>query len=131
MDLIIAIIAAGAAFLLIDLIWLGFVARDFYRRQMQGLIAERFNVPAAIAFYVVYLVGLTAFAIAPNLASGDIVAAAMRGAAFGFFCYATYDLTNLAVMRDYPTRLAIVDIIWGTVLTASAAAAGVAATTLF
>lgn len=121
---LIAYLAAGAAFLLLDLVWLGLIAQKFYASQMGDLMASSFNVPAAIAFYLIYLAGLTYFAIAPALAEGSLATAVVRGALFGFFCYATYDLTNLAVMRGYPTTLAFVDIAWGTVLTGSAAAAG-------
>lgn len=130
MTLFIAFLAAGAAFLILDLLWLGLLARGFYKKQMGELMARTFNVPAAIAFYLVYLVGVMIYAVTPAMETGTIFEAAKRGAMFGFFCYATYDLTCLAVMRNYKTSLAIVDIIWGTILTAAAASAGYYATTL-
>ncbi|MHA7872035.1 MAG: DUF2177 family protein [Hyphococcus sp.] len=123
-------LGAGAAFLALDLLWLGVIASNHYRSQMGPLLAEQFNIPAATAFYVIYLVGVVVFAVAPALADGALLQAAGRGALFGFFCYATYDLTALAVIRGFPQRLAILDIAWGTVLTACAAAAGFAAARL-
>lgn len=124
MQYVLSVVAAGVVFLAIDLAWLGVIARDFYRTQMSELIAPAFNLPAASAFYVIYLIGLMYFAIVPALSGGSIVTALVRGAAFGFFCYATYDLTNLAVMRDYPPVLAVVDIAWGVFLTMMASGAG-------
>jgi len=130
MQYIASFFGAGAAFLVLDLLWLGVVAQRHYQSQMGSLLADQFNIPAAAAFYAIYLTGVVIFAIAPALAGGSIVQAAWRGALFGFFCYATYDLTALAVIRDFPQRLAIVDIVWGTVLTGSAAAAGYGAAKL-
>lgn len=124
MQYIAAFFGAGAAFLLLDLLWLGVIAQKHYHAQMGSLLAEQFNIPAAAAFYIFYLTGVVIFAIAPALAGGSIVQAAWRGALFGFFCYATYDLTALAVIKDFPQRLAMIDIVWGTVLTGAAAAAG-------
>ncbi len=124
MQYIAAFFGAGAAFLLLDLLWLGVIAQKQYHSQMGTLLAGQFNIPAATAFYVIYLTGIVIFAIAPTLAGGSLVQAAWRGALFGFFCYATYDLTALAVIRDFPHRLAIIDIVWGTVLTGGASAAG-------
>lgn len=100
-------------FFVIDMIWLGFVASNFYKARIGHLM--EINWPAAIIFYLVFLVGLTFFAIYPNLDKGWQVVL-MYGALFGFFTYATYDLTNLATLKDWPLDLVIVDIIWGTVL---------------
>ena len=124
MPYIIAFIASGIVFLALDLAWLGGLARDFYRDQMSALIAPDFNIPAAAAFYVIYLLGMIYFAIAPALDENSVGMVVVRSAAFGFFCYATYDLTNLAVMRDYPPVLAVVDIAWGVFLTMTASLAG-------
>lgn len=119
-----AYLGAGAAFLLLDFLWLGLIAKKFYARQMGALMAERFNIPAAAAFYVLYLIGVLVFAIAPALADGGLASAAARGGMFGFFCYATYDLTALAVIGGYKAKLALVDLVWGAVLTSAAASAG-------
>ncbi len=126
-----AYLGAGAAFLALDLLWLGGVAKGFYSRQMGDLMAPSVNVPAAFVFYAMYLAGILLFAIAPALNAGNFTEALGRGALFGLFCYGTYDLTNLAVVRGYPARLAIVDMAWGVFLTAMASLAGyVAATNL-
>ena len=111
-------------FVTLDLIWLGAVAKLFYRTQLAGLIAVKFNLWAALAFYLVYPLGVVLFAVVPAVSSGSSTDAAVWGALFGFFAYATYDLTNLATLRDWPVRLTVVDLAWGTVLTALAAACG-------
>jgi len=111
-------------FVTLDLIWLGAVAKRFYRAQLAGLIADKFNLWAALAFYLVYPFGVVSFAVVPAHSVGSSTDAAVLGAMFGFFAYATYDLTNLATLREWPLRLAIVDLAWGTVLTAIAAACG-------
>lgn len=108
-------------FFLIDMLWLGLIARNFYQSQLGHLMGS-VNWTAAIIFYLIFLVGLTFFAIYPSVTSGTVVTALMLGALFGFFTYATYDLTNLATLRDWPLPVVIVDIIWGTVLGASVAA---------
>lgn len=121
------IVAYGVALLIfvtLDLIWLGVVARRFYRTQLAGLIADKFNLGAAAAFYLVYPLGVVAFAVMPMLPSGAWTDAAVWGGMLGFFAYATYDLTNLATLRDWPLRLSLVDMLWGTALTAVAAACG-------
>jgi uncharacterized membrane protein len=111
-------------FVSLDLIWLGVVAKRFYRSQLVGLIADQFNFPAATAFYLVYPVGVVTFAVMPALSSGSWMDAATWGAMLGFFAYATYDLTNLATLREWPVRLTLVDLLWGTALTTVAAACG-------
>jgi uncharacterized membrane protein len=119
------IVAYGAillVFVTLDLIWLGAVAKGFYRSQLAGLMAEKFNVWAASAFYLLYPLGILAFAVAPELAASSWTNAAVKGAMFGFIAYATYDLTNLATLRGWPVPLTLVDLAWGTVLTAAAAA---------
>lgn len=100
-------------FLIIDLLWLGVIASNFYRERMGDLL--QINWTASIIFYLVFLVGLTFFAIYPNVDKGWQMVL-LYGALFGFFTYATYDLTNLATLKDWPLDLVIVDIVWGTVL---------------
>ncbi len=108
------------AFFIIDMIWLGFVANKFYQSQLAHLLGP-VNWPAAIIFYLIYIVGIIIFAVVPGLEAGSWKKALVLGALFGFFCYATYDLTNLATLRDWPLSVAIVDMIWGAVLTGSVA----------
>ena len=108
-------------FLLIDLLWLGVVAKSFYRRELAHLMGD-INWPAALAFYALFLVGLTIFATYPAVLRGTLVTALGFGALYGFFTYMTYDLTNLATLRDWPLSVVVVDIIWGTALGAAVAA---------
>ncbi len=108
-------------FFIIDMFWLGVVAKVFYRSRLGHLMGD-VNWLAAIIFYLVFLVGLTIFATYPAVQSGSVKTALIFGALFGFFTYATYDLTNLATLRDWPLSIVVVDIIWGTVLGASVAA---------
>jgi uncharacterized membrane protein len=124
MKYFIAYLATLILFVSVDLAWLGVVARRFYRAQLAGLIADRFDVRAATVFYLVYPLGVVVFAVAPTLESGVWPHAVLWGAMFGFFAYATYDLTNLATLRDWPLRLTLVDMLWGTSLTALAALCG-------
>lgn len=108
-------------FFAIDMVWLGFVARTFYQTRLGHLLAESVNWPIAISFYLIFLVGLLIFAIAPALAAGDGQRALIYGALFGFFTYATYDLTNWSTLRDWPASVALADMVWGTILSASVA----------
>lgn len=122
-DFIIRYIVAGALFAIIDGIWLSFVANKLYRSQLGSLLLDKPNLPAAIVFYLVFLVGLVVFVISPAMQSNDWKVALGLGALFGFVTYATYDLTNLATLKGYPLTITIVDLIWGTVLTASVSVA--------
>lgn len=123
MRLIIAYIATAAVFLACDLVWLGIVARDLYRTQMGDLMAPNVVISAAIGFYLLYIVGVVYFAVAPALASGAWTTALLQGFLFGLIAYATYDLTNLATTRDWPATLALVDMTWGATVTAISATA--------
>jgi uncharacterized membrane protein len=111
------------AMLLLDVIWLGGVARPMYQRGIGHLMAEKPNVVAAILFYLLYAGGLLVFVVLPRT-SGDWQMAAAYGALFGFMAYMTYDLTNLATLRDWPIGLSVLDTAWGCMATALAAAAG-------
>ena len=102
---------AGAAvvFLAGDFVWLGYVARNFYRQQLGSLMLEQPLMGVALAFYALYLVGLVIFGVAPGFRDGSWRTAMLFGALFGLFAYATYDLTNLATLRNWPTALTLVD----------------------
>ena len=113
------LLIALPVFFVIDILWLGFVARGFYRDQLGDLLRPTTNWAAAIVFYLIFLVGLVVFVIQPAVDAGSSAEALWRGALFGFVAYATYDLTNLAVVRDWPLTMTIVDIAWGAVLAAS------------
>jgi uncharacterized membrane protein len=110
-------------FLVLDLLWLGFVARDFYRKQLGFLMRPETNWAAAIVFYLIFIAGLLTFAVLPAIDKDSLVYAAIYGGLFGFFCYATFDLTGLAVIRDFPLKMALADMLWGIVLSGLVAAA--------
>jgi uncharacterized membrane protein len=128
MQIAVAYLSTVVAFTLIDLVWLGVVAKDFYRRQLGPLMADRIDWGAGLAFYAIFAAGIVIFAVAPALATGGVPRALGLGLLFGFFAYATYDLTNLATLRGFPLRLALVDMVWGAALTGTAAALATAVT---
>lgn len=102
-----------------DMLWLGLVAKNFYRSHIGSLMKPDVQWGAAILFYVLFVIGLVVFVIAPALQKGAWTHALLFGALFGLVCYATYDLTNLAVAKDWPLLVTIVDLAWGAVLAAS------------
>ena len=103
----------------LDMVWLGVAAKNFYAKQIGFLMAPKVNWAAAILFYLLFLAGLVVFVIAPAVEKDSWVRALMLGALFGLITYATYDLTNLATLKDWPLALTVVDLIWGTVLAGS------------
>lgn len=110
-------IVSVVVFFLIDMLWLGFVAPSLYKSQIGHLMADTVKWPIAILFYLLFLVGLLIFVLIPALEGEGLRHALIFGALFGFFTYATYDLTNWATLRDWPTLISLVDMAWGTVLT--------------
>ncbi|HUT96200.1 MAG TPA: DUF2177 family protein [Candidatus Paceibacterota bacterium] len=106
-------------FFVIDMIWLGLVAKDFYRAQIGALMKPNINWIATIVFYLIFIAGLVVFVISPAVGKSSWTHALFFGALFGLVCYATYDLTNLAVAKDWPLLVTIIDLIWGAVLAAS------------
>ena len=111
-------VIALPVFFAVDMLWLGIVAKDFYRAQIGTLLKPDVNWTAAIVFYLIFLAGLMIFVIAPAIEKGTWTHALLFGALFGFVCYATYDLTNLAVTKDWPLLVSFVDMIWGATLAA-------------
>ena len=110
-------------FLAVDMLWLGVVAKNFYRNNLGHLLRADVNWAAALIFYLLYVAGVLIFAAMPALERQSLRQAVLLGALFGFFAYATYDLTNLATLKDWPLNVVLVDILWGAVLTACVAAA--------
>ncbi len=106
-------------FFAIDMVWLGLVAKNFYAKQIGFLMKSNINWPAAIIFYLLFIVGLVLFVISPALEKHSWMYAVLFGALFGLITYATYDLTNLATMKNWPLVITIVDLIWGSVLASS------------
>ncbi|MDB5284588.1 MAG: conserved rane protein of unknown function [Bacteroidota bacterium] len=109
-------------FFAIDLTWLGVIAKNLYKAKLGFIMSDKVNWAAAIIFYLIYIGGILYFAVVPSVEAGDLFMALIKGGALGFLCYATYDLTNMATITNWPLSIVIIDIIWGTVLTASCAA---------
>ena len=106
-------------FFAIDMIWLVLVAKNFYQKQIGFLMKPDVNWFAAIMFYLLFIVGLIIFVITPAVEKHSWVHALLFGALFGLITYATYDLTNLATIKDWPLLVTVVDLIWGSILAAS------------
>lgn len=123
MELIVKLLVAGGVMGVLDFFWLGFVAKKLYYSQMGNILLEKPNMAAGMLFYVIYVVGIVVFVVNPALAQGSLGRAAGYGALFGLVAYATYDLTNLAVLKGYSPTIAVVDLAWGMVITAAAASA--------
>ena len=105
-----------AVFFLIDMVWLGVVAKGFYRKHLGPMLSPKVNWAAAILFYLVFIAGLLIFVIGPALTTGAPLRALLFGALFGLISYATYDLSNLATLKDWPVIVTVVDLVWGSVL---------------
>ncbi len=114
-------LVAAATFLVLDLLWLGVVAAGLYEDLLGDLLAEQPNALAATAFYALFLVGLLHFVVDPALSRRSVARAARDGALFGLVTYATWDLTSLAVLADFPAALVPIDLAWGALLSASVA----------
>lgn len=106
-------------FFAVDMIWLAVLARSFYQNQIGFLMKANVNWPAAILFYLLFLVGIVVFVVEPAVLKRDWLMALGKGALFGLVTYATYDLTNLATLKDWPLTVVWVDMLWGTVLAAA------------
>ncbi|WP_235890894.1 DUF2177 family protein [Pararhizobium mangrovi] len=111
---------ATVIFLGLDALWLGVVAKNFYQAQIGELMLDKPRFGVAAGFYAIYVVGLLYFALVPALNEGSLPKVLVASLLFGFFCYATYEATNLATLRGWTNAMAAADIAWGTVLTAIA-----------
>jgi len=112
------------SFLAVDFFWLMVLAKNLYAKYLYPVIGQNVNLPAAIVFYIFYVFGLFILIIQPNIEAGTPLKVILTVALFGAVAYATYDLTNLATIKDWPILIAIIDIIWGAVLTAITAIIG-------
>ena len=110
-------------FFAIDMVWLGLIAKKFYARQIGHLMAPKVQWAPALIFYFLFIAGILVFAVLPAAEKGSWSKALISGALFGLFTYATYDLTNLATLRDWPLLVTIIDLVWGMVLTAAVSGA--------
>lgn len=121
---IVAYAATALVFLAIDFVWLTRIAKQFYYSRLGDILLTSPRLGAAVAFYALYVIGIVIFAVAPALRDGSAATAAIYGALFGFFAYATYDMTNYATVRNWSLVVSLVDIAWGTALTGVSAYAG-------
>ncbi len=122
--LIIGYLLTAVVFFAIDMLWLGLIAKGLYNKYLGSFLAEQVNWTAAVIFYLLFIVGIFIFAIMPAVEKDSLMKAILLGALFGFFTYATYDLTNLATLKDWPLKIVLIDIVWGAVLTASVSTSG-------
>jgi len=113
-----------AAFLAIDAVWLALVARTFYSRYLDWLMAANPNWLAALAFYLLFVVGVLVFVVVPGVEDGSLRTTLLRGALFGLIAYGTYDLTNLATVKNWPLTITVVDMAWGTALSVAVSYVG-------
>jgi len=131
MDYVVAFFACVLVMGGLDFLWLSNTSGTLYHRDLGPLLAEDPNMAVAVIFYVTYVVGVLIFAVRPALNAGDWKVAALYGALFGFFAYATYDLTNFATMKVWTLRVTLLDVAWGAILTGITASAGAAAALKF
>lgn len=124
MKFLIAYFATAIVFLVIDYIWLGFVMKDYFQSQLSHLMADEVNLTIAALFYLFYAAGVVFLCVNPALDSGDWTKALINGAILGFLAYGAYDVTNMATLRDWPITMSVIDVAWGTGLTALSAIAG-------
>ena len=121
--LVVSYAVALTVLAIVDALWLGVVAREFYKARLGDMLQDRPVWSAAILFYLVHAVGIAVFAVPPSLAAGSWWSAVLYGGLFGFCVYAAYDLTNLATLRGWPLAVSVVDLTWGAVATAAATVA--------
>jgi uncharacterized membrane protein len=121
---ILSYLATAVVLLVCDIVWLSTTANTLYRPLLGDLLLEKFSLVPAVVFYLVYVAGVVFFAVSPAIASGRWTTALVYGALFGFFAYATYDLTNQTTLKSWPATVTVVDLCWGTVLTSVSATLG-------
>ncbi|MFZ2026689.1 MAG: DUF2177 family protein [Microgenomates group bacterium] len=109
-------------FFAIDMVWLGLVANNFYKKHIGFLMTNEVNWIAALIFYLLFIAGLVVFVISPALEKNSLITALLLGALFGLITYATYDLTNLATIKNWPLLVTVVDLLWGMTISASVSA---------
>jgi uncharacterized membrane protein len=115
-ELIKIYILTAILFFAIDILWLGVIAKNFYHKHLGRFFRERVDWTAATIFYLLYILGIIIFAVLPGIKSNSLGHTVLLGVLYGLFTYATYDLTNLATLKDWPKTIVVVDIIWGMML---------------
>lgn len=119
---LLSILFAGGIMGVLDFLWLTVVAKKLYAQELGSLLLAKPNMGAALAFYAIYLIGVVAFVIVPALDKGSWLHALGFGALFGLVAYATYDLTNLATLKGFSSKIVAIDLLWGALLTAAVCA---------
>jgi uncharacterized membrane protein len=122
--ILLSYLLTAIVFFAIDMVWLGVVARNIYQKYLGNFLASQVNWTAAIIFYLLFIVGILVFAVYPAVSRDSVASAIILGALFGFIAYATYDLTNLATLKDWPIQIVVIDMVWGAVLSALVSTAG-------
>jgi uncharacterized membrane protein len=122
--LILSYVLTVLVFFAIDMVWLGFLAKALYRKYLGAFLSDQVNWTAAFIFYLLFIIGIFVFVILPAVEKNSILKAVGLGAFFGLITYATYDLTNLATLKNWPLPIVFIDMAWGAVLTALVSAAG-------
>ncbi len=112
-------LVTALVFLVIDIVWLAFISPKLYKENIGHLMSDRVNFLAAGVFYLLFVVALLYFVIDPAIAAGSVRQALLRGAFLGLVMYATYDLTNLATLKDWPFKITVIDLAWGAFVTAA------------
>lgn len=121
MDILVRLLVAGGVMGLIDWIWLGYVAKRLYEAEIGKLLLDKPLMGPAVLFYALYVVGIVMFAVNPAIEKQSWQYALGMGSLFGFIAYATYDLTNLATLKGWSTKIVVIDMLWGAVLTGAVA----------
>jgi uncharacterized membrane protein len=111
--ILLSYLLTAVVFFAIDMVWLGVVARNIYQKYLGNFLASQVNWTAAIIFYFLFIVGILVFAVYPAVSRDSVASAIILGALFGFIAYATYDLTNLATLKDWPIQIVVIDMVWG------------------
>lgn len=122
--MLIAYLATATTLLALDIMWLTTMAQSLYKAQLPGVLLDSFRPAPAVLFYLLYVAGIVFLAVLPGVERASVARAALNGAVLGLVAYATYDLTNQATMKVWSTTVTVADMIWGTILTATAASAG-------
>lgn len=123
-SLFVAYVAAAVCMMVVDSVWLTLAAANFYRPHLGPLLADQFRLGPAITFYLLYLAGVVFFAVRPALVTGRWQTAVLHGLVLGLVAYGTYDLTNQATLKTWPVIVTVVDLFWGSFLTALTATSG-------
>lgn len=124
MKYLIAYLGTGLVMGVLDAIWLVLAGPRLYRPAIGSLLADKPDMRAAVAFYLIYVFGIVMLAVLPALREDAMSRAALSGAVLGLVAYATYDLTNQATLKIWPVHVTLIDLAWGTIVTTAAAVGG-------